>query len=96
MVMASPTSSNPSSSARAYRKSPKSYAKKLAYDRQYNKRPEQRKKRSELSTARRKAKRMGMVLTGKDLSHTKNGGLVVEGSKGNRARNGHGSNGRLK
>jgi len=94
--MASPTSSNPGSSARGYRKNPSSYAKKLAYDKQFNRKPEQRKKRSELSTARRKAKRMGMVLTGKDLSHTKQGGLDVEGSKSNRGRNGHGSNGRLK
>ena len=84
------------SSAQKYRDNPESYRKKQAYDKKYNRRPEQRKKRSELSTARRKAKRMGMVLTGKDLSHTKQGGLVVEGSKRNRGRNGHGSNGRLK
>jgi len=94
--MASPTSSTPGSSAKAYRRNPASYAKKLAYDKQFNRKPEQRKKRSQLNTARRKAKRMGMVLSGKDLSHTKQGGLVVEGSASNRARNGHGSNGRLK
>jgi len=94
--MASPKSSKPGKSAKAYAANPGSYAKKLAYDKKFNKKPEQRKKRSELSTARRKAKRMGMALTGKDLSHTKQGGLVVEGSKANRARNGHGGNGRLK
>ena len=94
--MASPKSSNPGKSAKAYAKNPESYKRKLAKDKEYNKKPEQRKKRSELSTARRKAKRLGMVLTGKDLSHTKQGGLVVEGSKANRARNGHGGNGRLK
>ena len=84
------------SSAQKYRDNPASAAKKAAYDKQYNKRPEQRAKRSELTTARRKAKRMGLALTGKDLSHTKSGGLVLEDSKKNRARNGHGKNGRLK
>ena len=84
------------SSAQKYRDNPESYRKKHAYDKKYNRRPEQRKKRSELVTARRKAKRMGMALTGKDLSHTKGGGLVLEDSRKNRARNGHGRNGRLK
>ena len=84
------------SSAQKYRDNPESYRKKQAYDKKYNRRPEQRKKRSERVTARRKAKRMGMALTGKDLSHTKGGGLVLEDSRKNRARNGHGRNGRLK
>ena len=84
------------SSAQKYRDNPESYRKKQAYDKKYNRRPEQRKKRSELVTARRKAKRMGMALTGKDLSHTKGGGRVLEDSRKNRARNGHGRNGRLK
>ena len=84
------------SSAQKYRDNPESYRKKQAYDKKYNQKPKQRKKRSELSTARRKSKRMGLALTGKDLSHTKSGGLVLEDSKKNRARNGHGSNGRLK
>jgi hypothetical protein len=84
------------SSAQKYRDNPASYRKKQEYDKKFNRKPEQRKKRSELSTARRKAKRMGMALTGKDLSHTRSGGLVLEDSRKNRARNGHGRNGRLK
>tara|TARA_R100001163_G_C4995704_1_gene146673 strand:- start:246 stop:509 length:264 start_codon:yes stop_codon:yes gene_type:complete len=83
-------------SAQKYKANPASAANKAKYDKEYNKRPEQRAKRSELTTARRKAKKMGLALTGKDLSHTKSGGLVLEDSKKNRARNGHGKNGRLK
>ena len=84
------------SSAQKYRDNPASYAKKKRYDAKFNQKPEQRAKRTQLSTERRRAKRMGLALTGKDLSHTKNGGLVLEDSRLNRARNGHGNNGRLK
>ena len=94
--MAPPKTNNPRGSAQAYRASPGSYAKKMAYDKKFNKKPEQRRKRTELSTARRKARRNGFALTGKDLSHTSGGGLVAENSSANRARNGHGGNGRLK
>lgn len=94
--MAPPKTKNPKKSAKAYKANPGSYAKKMAYDKKFNKKPEQRKKRSELSTARRKAKSNGVALSGKDLSHTKGGGLVLENSSANRARNGHGKNGRLK
>jgi len=94
--MAPPKTKNPKRSAKAYRSNPGSYAKKMAYDKKFNRKPEQIKKRTELSTARRKAKRNGFALSGKDLSHTKGGGLVVEDSSANRARNSHGRNGRLK
>lgn len=94
--MASPRSSAPRSSAKAYRANPGSYAKKLANDKKYNARPENKAKRTELGRARRKAKRLGFVLSGKDMSHTRNGGIVPESSSTNRARNGHGRNGRLK
>ena len=94
--MASPRSSNPRKSARNYSKNPSSYRKKLAYDKAYNARPENKAKRRELGNARNKAKRLGVALTGKDMSHTKSGRLVPEKSSTNRARNGHGRNGRLK
>ena len=94
--MASPRSSNPQSSAKAYKANPGSYAKKLAYDKKYNAQPENKAKRVELGKARRKAKRLGFVLSGKDMSHTRDGGIVPECSSANRARNGHGGNGRLK
>ena len=94
--MASPKSPNPSKSARNYAKNPASYRNKLAYDKAYNAKPENKAKRRELGKARGKAKRLGVALTGKDMSHTKGGRIVPESSAVNRARNGHGRNGRLK
>lgn len=94
--MAPPKVKNPKKSAKAYQANPGSYAKKLANDKKFNKKPEQRKKRSQLSTTREKLRKNGVALSGKDLSHTRSGGLVLENSSTNRARNGHGKNGRLK
>tara|TARA_R110002012_G_scaffold281995_2_gene471626 strand:+ start:31 stop:291 length:261 start_codon:yes stop_codon:yes gene_type:complete len=84
------------SSAANYRKNPASYKKKLAYDKKNNAKPAQKAKRRELGKARYKAKKLGLALTGKDMSHTKSGKMVPENSSTNRARNGHGKNGRLK
>ena len=61
-----------SKSAKYYRDNPKARKKKKATDTKINKRPEQKKKRSELSTARAKLKRKWVNLKGKDLAHTKN------------------------
>ena len=94
--MASPKASNPSKSAKNYAKNPASYQKKLAYDKAYNARPENKAKRRELGKANYKAKKLGVAMTGKDMSHTKSGRMVPEDSSTNRARNGHGKNGRLK
>jgi hypothetical protein len=92
--MAPRKSTNPGRTARFYRANPEAYRKKLAAQKKINARPEQRKYRSKLKMARRK-----MGIDGKggpDLSHTAKGALVKESYKKNRARNGHGNNGRLK
>ena len=72
-------------SARAYRLSPKSRAKKNAYQRKRNSTTENKKYRAELNRARRKAGEYGKG--GKDFSHTKSGRLVRENPTTNRARN---------
>jgi hypothetical protein len=70
-----------SRSARHYRKSAKSRAKKKKYDTKFNKKKSQRKKRSELTKIRRKAKKAGKKLAGKDISHTKYGIRIKDSSK---------------
>jgi hypothetical protein len=55
--------------ARFYRRNRKSYKKKLKKDKEINARPEQIKKRAELKRIRRKAKKNGNDLTGKDYDH---------------------------
>lgn len=61
--------------------------KKKAYDTAYHKTTERKKYRAELNKANRKT---GKVGDGKDQSHTKKGGLVLEPQKSNRGRNGQG------
>ncbi len=70
-----------SKSAKYYRKNKKARDKKKKTDTKINKRPEQRKKRSELTTERRKRGIDGKG--GKDLSHTAKG-LVLKTAKSNR------------
>ena len=65
-------------SMKNYKKNPKSYAKKKAYDKKFNAKPEQRKKRSELVKERRKRGIYGKG--GKDVSHTKNGYVLKDPS----------------
>jgi len=59
-----------------------------SYQKEYNARPEQRKYRSELNKEARErgiyGKRHKM---GKDLSHKKDGSMVLESKSANRARN---------
>ena len=76
--MASPRVANPKKSARYYRDNPEARRKKSAYDTKFGKQPAQRKKRSELGTARRRAKARGVNLAGKDMSHGKDGSLRPE------------------
>ena len=59
--------------------------KKAETDKKFNAKPEQKAKRRELSKERTKRGIMGKG--GKDLSHTKSGGLVKEDPSKNRARN---------
>ena len=83
--MAPRQSASPRKSAQYYRNNPDAKAKKDAYNKDFNKKPEQRKKRTELKQARRDRDMDGKG--GKDLSHTKDGKLVKEDPSANRARN---------
>lgn len=77
--------------------SPEARAKKLAYDKKFQKKPEQVKKRVETNAANRKAGTYGkMTKMGKDRSHTKTGKLVLESRKTNRGRNGRDGKSTLK
>lgn len=76
-------------SAQYYSKNSAARAKKAAYDSEFNKKPAQVAKRVETNKANRKAGTYGkMSALGKDRSHTKSGGLVLEDRSKNRARNG--------
>ena len=78
-----------SKSAKYYAANPEAKAKKQAYDKKNNARPEERAKRADLNREARKrgvyGKREAM---GQDLSHTKSGDMVLESTSKNRARNG--------
>jgi hypothetical protein len=67
----------------------KATGRDLAYQKAYNKKPSEVAKRVELNREARKRGVYGKrYAAGKDLSHTKSGGLVLESAKKNRARNG--------
>lgn len=70
---------------------------KRAYDKKYHSTPAKIKKRAELNRINRKAGTYGkMTAMGKDRSHTKSGGTVLEKISKNRARNGSGGKSTLK
>ena len=79
--------------AKYYASNPEAYGKKKAYDKKFNAKEDQKAKRAELSRERRARGIMGKG--GADLSHTSSGGYKLENPSKNRARNGHGKNGRL-
>jgi hypothetical protein len=81
-------------SARYYASNPKAAAKKAAYQRKLNKKPDVKQASEERWTERRKRGIAGKG--GKDLSHTRSGKMVLESPKKNRARNGHGNNAKKK
>jgi hypothetical protein len=81
------------STADFYAKNPEAYKKKLAYDKKRNARPDRKDYRAELARERRARGIMGKG--GPDVSHTSDGKFKLENPKTNRARNGHGNNGRL-
>jgi len=83
--MAPPKVKNPKRSAKYYRDNPDARRKKAATDKKINARPEQRKKRAELSAWRRAEGLAGNG--GPDGSHTKDGRIVREDASKNRARN---------
>lgn len=80
--MAPRKSPNPSKTASYYNSHPEAKKKKDAYNKEFNKRKSQRKKRSELTTERRKRGIAGKG--GKDLHHGKNGKLVAMSPSKNR------------
>lgn len=61
--------------AKFYASNPEAKAKKDAYNKEFNKKPEQRAKRAELSKINREHQKSGKgkVGDGKDVSHTKRG-----------------------
>jgi hypothetical protein len=81
------------STADFYASNPEAYAKKLRYDKKRNAKPDRKKYRAELARERRARGIMGKG--GPDVSHTAGGGFKLENPSRNRARNGHGNNGRL-
>ena len=92
--MAPKLSTNPGRTARFYRQNPEARAKKNAAQRKRNRSEMAIQYRVDLKRERRKRGIDGEG--GPDMSHTANGKLVAESPKKNRARNGHGDNGRLK
>ena len=94
-----------SKSSSYYKKNPKALAKKKAYDKAYRKKEKgslasgPKKKRLKAADAKRWAERKKRGIAGKggkDLSHTKKGGLVLEGKTANRGRNGKNGKSTLK
>jgi hypothetical protein len=65
-----------------YDKNPEAYAKKLAYQKEYNKKPKERKRRGELVQINRNKGTYGNG-DGLDASHTKNG-VVMKKASSNR------------
>lgn len=76
-----------------YASNPEARRKKAEYDTAYHSTPERRKYRARLAAERRARGIDGKG--GNDVSHTKDGGFTTEHPSTNRARNGHGKNGRL-
>lgn len=64
-----------------YRKNKAAREKKQATTDKLNQSPSMRKKRTESQRARRKAKREGKNIKGKDAAHTKNGIVFKDASK---------------
>ena len=73
-----------SRSGKYYRDNPDKAKNKDAYNKKLNATPSQRKKRSELSVARKKLKKKGKKLEGKDLSHRADGSIRLRSVKKNR------------
>ena len=78
-----------SKSTKHYESNPASHKKKLEYQREYNKKPSEVARRVELNKVNRDNHAAGKsrVGDGKDVSHTKKGGTVLEKQSQNRARN---------
>lgn len=77
------------SSAQYYKLNPETAKKKREYQREYNKKEEQVKKRVELTKINREAQKRGngKVGDGKDVSHQPGGGTKMEDASKNRGSN---------
>jgi hypothetical protein len=83
-----------SKTSKYYKENPKAAEKHRAYQRELNKKPEQKKYRAECASGR---KELGLKKgDSRDASHTKSGRMVAEHRSANRARNGSGNNSKLK
>lgn len=82
-----------SKSAQYYARNPEARKKKAKYDTKYGSTAKRKKYRADLARERRARGIMGKG--GGDMSHVKGGGFKREAVSKNRARNGHGKNGRL-
>lgn len=77
-----------SKTAKYYAENPEARKKRNAYQRKYNKKPSVKKASEERWSERRRRGIAGKG--GKDLSHTRDGKMVLEDPSKNRARNGSG------
>jgi hypothetical protein len=78
-----------------YRKNPEAYQKKIEYEATRRKTDRERERYNERRRARR-ARGLEGKMGNRDMSHTKDGGLVLEHRSKNRARNGEGGRKTLK
>jgi hypothetical protein len=83
--MAPRKTSKPGKTAKYYRDNPDAYKKKKEADKKSGSAPAAKQKRAELAKERRDRGVMGKG--GNDMSHTKDGKIVSEDPKTNRARN---------
>ena len=83
-----------SRTSKYYASNPKARKKRVKAQAKINRKPSEKERRRKLAANRRKRGIMGKG--GRDVSHTRNGGTVLESRSKNRARNGHGKKRRLK
>lgn len=73
-----------SKSAKYYQSNPEARKKKAAYDKKFNQKPSQRKKRSELTQKNREADKRGVDRSGKDYDHAVGRYVSVKTNRGRR------------
>ena len=74
--------------AKYYSENPEARKVKLAYQKEYNKKPEQRKKRAELVKVNREADKKGIDRTGKDYDHSVKKHVKSSTNRGRNSKNG--------
>lgn len=85
-----------SKSAKYYRNNRKARKKKQAYDAKLNRRPEQVRKRVESNRARRKAKKRGQNVRGKDYDHAVGRFVTTKANRGRKGEGGRRKRNRIK